>query len=434
MPIVLVHGVAVRSSAYWPGVDTFLRRFVAPVIADDPKGVPILRAYWGDLAASFAWDGISRPLTQLLGQGATGQAQPAERAIVAADLGPALGAAPRVESPRPEAGGQLSSGRVTHGASRPAPALRPRDLPPEQLSDLLATVIANTRLAGEDQGLAAIAADAVAHDPATRAELDTSSSKDEDMLVLRRRLQAEIQQEYQEGGPLVGMGPLDRIGQIVERLDEALDRGGDLPGAVATRVLAEFRSPINELATTFIGDVLTYLRGRGDTGNPGPIPARVVETLVAAREAQHRRNGEPIIVLSHSMGGQIIYDLITAFIPGMADLHDVRIDFWCATASQVGLFEELKLFLASSPDYGKAKGNQVPFPPRERLGVWWNVWDHNDFISYRADKIIDGVIDESYNSGMGLVAAHSGYVQRPSFFRTFASKLRQAKESDWRRA
>ena len=75
----------------------------------------------------------------------------------------------------------------------------------------------------------------------------------------------------------------------------------------------------------------------------------------------------------------------------------------------------------------------MPFPPQDRLGVWWNVWDHNDFISYRADKIIDGVIDESYNSGMSLVSAHGGYVQRPSFFREFASKLRRARESDWRR-
>ena len=125
------------------------------------------------------------------------------------------------------------------------------------------------------------------------------------------------------------------------------------------------------------------------------------------------------------MGGQIVYDALTSFLPGDPDpvLRDARIDFWCATASQVGFFEEAKLFLASKATY--KTGHEVPFP-QAHLGVWWNVWDHNDFLSYTVKNIVNGVMDESFDSGMSLIEAHGGYVRRPSFFRRkIAQALRQ---------
>jgi hypothetical protein len=128
------------------------------------------------------------------------------------------------------------------------------------------------------------------------------------------------------------------------------------------------------------------------------------------------------VVLSHSMGGQIIYDALTHFLPGTPSLREVRIDFWCATASQVGFFEEAKLFLASQPEH--KTGHPVPFP-HAHLGVWWNVWDQNDFLSFTAKDIIDKIIDESFDGGLSLLTAHGGYLERPSFYRAFAHKLRE---------
>src|SRR5262249_26923671 len=154
---------------------------------------------------------------------------------------------------------------------------------------------------------------------------------------------------------------------------------------------------------------------------PGGIPNRLLRTLVAARENQQQRNGEPLIVLSHSMGGQLVYDAVTYFLPQIPAYAGIRIDFWCATASQVGLFEELKLFLVRNTGY--CPGNPVPFPERKYLGGWWNVWDHNDFISYSVRGIIRDVDDGPYNSGMSVLRAHSGYLKRPSFYRAFSAKL-----------
>ncbi|HEY5985027.1 MAG TPA: hypothetical protein VIV12_01405 [Streptosporangiaceae bacterium] len=39
-------------------------------------------------------------------------------------------------------------------------------------------------------------------------------------------------------------------------------------------------------------------------------------------------------------------------------------------------------------------GSKVPYPDRRYLGGWWNVWDHNDFVSYTGKAIFDGLDDE----------------------------------------
>jgi hypothetical protein len=103
---------------------------------------------------------------------------------------------------------------------------------------------------------------------------------------------------------------------------------------------------------------------------------------------------------------------------------DIRIDFWCASASQVGFFEEAKLFLASDPKH--RSGLPVPFP-HANLGVWWNVWDYNDFLSFTAEDICAGVEDSAYNGGKSLIEAHGGYLARASFFRDLAKKVSTAK-------
>jgi len=75
----------------------------------------------------------------------------------------------------------------------------------------------------------------------------------------------------------------------------------------------------------------------------------------------------------------------------------------------------------------------VPFPDRLHLGGWWNVWDHNDFLSYTVRGIVADVDDEPFDSGMSLASAHSGYLIRPSFYRKLAAKLALAAEGRWGR-
>jgi hypothetical protein len=84
------------------------------------------------------------------------------------------------------------------------------------------------------------------------------------------------------------------------------------------------------------------------------------------------------------------------------------------------------MFIASSPDFSKASGSRTPVA-KTNLDRWWNLWDRNDIISFTTAGIFaDGIDDEEYWSGTSLAAAHGGYLERPSFYRRFADKLKAA--------
>ena len=207
-------------------------------------------------------------------------------------------------------------------------------------------------------------------------------------------------------------------------LGESLTRLTGQLGNAGTRVAGVARGSFHPLIMRFFGDIFVYLAQRGTPEAPGPIPMKVLTALQEARTNQDMRPHEPLIVLSHSMGGQIIYDMVTAFLPYSSVFHDVTIDFWCACSSQVGLFEEMKLFLKSSSRYGP--NEPVPFPPAH-LGRWWNVWDPNDFLSYTVHGIIAGVDDGAYDSGVSAADAHHMILLNYSFYAAFAKKITDAK-------
>lgn len=116
------------------------------------------------------------------------------------------------------------------------------------------------------------------------------------------------------------------------------------------------------------------------------------------------------MLLTHSMGGQIAYDVILSFL--LASGNSAKVDFWCTTASQVGFFEELNMFLASSEDYSKATGRRTPLITFN-LGRWWNLWDSNDIISFTTKGIFtDGIDDEEFWSGMSVPREWSAHQSR----------------------
>jgi hypothetical protein len=313
MPIVLVHGMATRDTApgyarSWQAIQAFLRRYVAPVISDEPEAVAIEPAYWGGVGATFSHGGLARPRSPLLG-------------------------------------------------------------------------LCAERYAGPEDALA-------------------------------------------------GMGAGSWRSGWMTRLAESADRAAHAPGFVLSGALAEVGGSVNDVVTLFVGDVFTYLTWRGEPGRPGPIPAAVLAAMRRAAGAR-RSPDEPMVLVTHSMGGQIAFDLVTAFLPQEPDADHLRVDFWCA---QVGLFQELGLFLRDT-DAGapRSLGEPAPPPDGRYLGHWWNVWDYNDFISYSAAGIVAGVDDEAYSSGMSVLTAHSGYLQRPSFYRRLAAKVESARQAGYAR-
>lgn len=419
MSIVYVHGVANRDDdpSYKPHlkeITDFLNRYIGKDISPSGK---VCEAYWGKFGAAFAWNREARPKSVILRMGAPTASSNLDRALVVASVdGSQFPAAPA----NPQSSSVLVPAGPTAGSVAPGTTIRLKDFSPQDLSDLLSTVIVEGNTDPGVRPQMIIAADEVAHDPQTPAALAQCATVQEELEKLRKLLdQKQITVLVPQGTGLWS--------KIVDRAGEATSRAISMPAFTLSTVVAETREPINRMVTLFIGDVFAYLNTRKDSAAPGAIPQLVMDTLADAKKAAPN---EPLIVLTHSMGGQIIYDLVTHFLPKTQS--NLRIDFWCATASQVGLFEEMKLFLESSPQYSKANGNKVPFPDKNYLGVWWNVWDHNDFISYTAAPIIDGVDDESYGSGVSLIKAHGEYLMRPSFYRKFADKLAAAKKRNWR--
>ena len=206
-----------------------------------------------------------------------------------------------------------------------------------------------------------------------------------------------------------------------------LDPSHLLNSLFRSQIAADIRPPLNNIIALFVGDIFCYLSRRGTAEAPGPIPTRVLETLLEAHAIKEKAN-EPLVVLSNSMGCEIMYDIVTSFLPGSPKYSHIKVDFWCGVASQVGLFEELKLFLASSEEYGSHRMNRVPFPDRNHLGSWWNVWDDEDVLSYSVRDIIDDVDDSKFVVGKNLLNEHLGYLQEDRFYLALAEWIEGKKE------
>lgn len=419
MPILYIHGVNTRSRDGFFALKPFLERLVAPVLSDDPENVLIDDVYWGDVGVKFAWEGAARPGSRLLGMGASHvEPELLESVLTAAAFSGVLKDIPDAPMKPASTDGLISGGASAGSRKKSTQTLEQLD--GSALSDLLVSMLAAEVPESATRAKLALVADEVAMEVAQQGVLNQIDNPEQQIEMLLEKIKKRAGKKTDDR--LAAMGTPAWLSGVYDRLSETLGRAVGLPAYTVSVFAAELRKPLNEAISLFIGDVFEYLKGRGDKRKPGEIQLRLLNKLKQAQTNAQQRN-EPLIILSHSMGGQIVYDAITYFLPESNALSDLRIDFWCATASQVGFFEEAKLFLASKEEY--RLGNQVPFP-RQNLKAWWNVWDHNDFLSFTVKDIIADVDDESYDSGMSLLAAHGGYLERPSFYRRLAEKVRIA--------
>lgn len=402
MPIIYMHGVNTRDPKHFEPIHEYLQRIVAPAISKDPKSVSIVAADWYGACAPPKWGGISRPRTQLLGQGAETMRIEALDAI--------LEKVPRESAP--------ASGAFTSGQAAPAAAsARLEKISDGDLADLIALAIPGPATETTQRARIGVAADRVARNPVIRQKLAAATSLDDQLRILADAVQHDVEQQ----STLAAAGVADFLRDMKDRIGEGISRTLSKPAVAASTLAGELRPNLSDFVTRFLGDVLFYIDGRGSRAAPGRIPSVLIAALETAQINKDNRGGEPIVLLTHSMGGQIAYDVITAFLPTAKSR--IKVDFWCATASQVGFFEELNMFLASSNDYSKATGKPTPLDTTH-LGHWWNVWDNNDIVSFTTEGIFaKGIDDKEFSTGMSLVAAHGGYLERPSFYRLFADKL-----------
>lgn len=154
--------------------------------------------------------------------------------------------------------------------------------------------------------------------------------------------------------------------------------------------------------SAFIGDSFFYFGSRGERFDPGSVPSICIQAIETA--ANMRTEEDPdLIVVAHSMGSNIICDILSYFSPHL------EIDLVLTVGAQFPLFADLDMFPGFSAD-------ERPIPKPEAALNWINFYDPNDFLGYAASGVFDGIIDVPFSSGRFGVTTHADYFKFVSFF------------------
>jgi hypothetical protein len=377
MGIAFIHGVANRLGPQLAVEqrirNAYLKEYLYPALAMSEDILP-LSPYWGDLGAKFRWHHASVPHGQLEAFGAMNLT---DLMLAEALKGDYLGEA----------------GPVTQ-VSRQSPT---------EAVDLMCEVAAQgVGSDDEARALATFSSRAINY-------LDDRSNRgwraDDDKEWLR-----EVARSIPEP-TAPGREEPEQFGssRILNMLSEAMTRLQSSGARISGRVAADvFRHSIHAQAAIFMGDVFEYIANRGNKTNPGPIVVRVIEAIESAASSK------PASVLAHSLGGVIAYDVLSYYRP------DLRVDNLVTVGSQVGFFQELALL---NRDINLTDLSAGKIPGLANVKKWINVFDRNDVLSFAAGDIFHDMEDYVYSTGQGLVAAHSSYFSKPSFYKRLAERI-----------
>ncbi|CAN7191225.1 hypothetical protein LJR084_000539 [Variovorax sp. LjRoot84] len=434
MPVLFLHGVNVRDGEMYRqdlvARDELIRRLLLEPLAkrnSQYAGLEIISPYWGGLGVTHYWNQTTLPdvrLLQDLGPASGTPASDLEQMLLVRPPRPATASASALE-------GLGGGDPLLEAGKRDLDALLESVLAPliHSESTLADSAIAMTPGAqnaeGMLQGLLLVAAHEVSRDATVATEVRNASSDDAVLELLKRRVQKRFEELVAQSsavpspaepapGGLESLGPgwwdamKDRVGELFDRTKET---GGRVASIAA---LDAYREQLHKNITRFLGDVFVYLLRRGNAAGPGPIPKLVLEALSA------RKPGEPLVIITHSMGGNIVYDLLTEFDPSL------KVDVWISAGGQVGQFEEMKLFAIS--DIGiRSPQSVAPFAGRVR--TWLNIYDPADVLSFLVEPVFRDpdsqvlIKDLKFKSGAATLDAHGAYFKRPSFYELVREEL-----------
>jgi hypothetical protein len=397
VPLVFVHGVSNRNTPQYRdnqfARDAFMRTFVVPALGLARENFQIFNPYWGDDGATFRWENASLPET-VSDIDTFGALDSTDLRIAADVLAVASPDAPDIVAVArrslAEAIDIIWSAALPFAASsKEANALA------ESYNQARLYVASNTRPEWLTAAKSGNFVDQLLFDLETRSAAAKESAS------------GGTHAQWDSFGSDVGLG---------DCLRESLERITSLPAsAMSAAVLTLGRKNTHLCAAQFLGDVFQYLDKRGNKNAPGPIVKKVLNGFRIARNASVLLDSK-LIVVGHSLGGVISYDILTHFDPS------IEVDVLVTVGSQVALFEEMALYRASQP-------TSVPNPATDRVPRprnvkrWLNVVDPNDVFSFRTEGVFEGVKDFRYQTGYGAMSAHSGYFRRPSFYVRLGDRL-----------
>ncbi|WP_372784652.1 hypothetical protein [Phenylobacterium sp.] len=366
--VVFVHGVATRTSPAY-AIESENREALFRQVAFKDRPLNLCSPMWGDEVPAFAWNGQCFPR---FGKDKVASFSLAGGRSAKSTLQTTLGAsvATVAASDVPAAIDALFAQLVEDADSQG------RKLTTDELAQF-AAVTQQFKAGGFSKALAG-AADDLAFIKAVRAE-------------------AKLPASY---------GLVDSLKTAAGRL---LDQGRNL---AADGLVALFRDELNPLVARFLGDVFTYLKD-------GEIRTKIRDAVRPAIQAaaSARGAGEGLVLIGHSLGGVILYDMMTS--DPELQLSPAAVDLFLTVGSQPGLFEEMKLF--ASDDLNVRSPDRVEGPAAVKS--WLNVYDPVDLFGFRATPVFAKAEDFGFNSATGLIDAHTTYFKRPQFHARLASHL-----------
>ena len=213
-------------------------------------------------------------------------------------------------------------------------------------------------------------------------------------------------------------GALDRISDAVRSL------GGLLGNGLSDLALRAKRRDLSRGVSLFLGDIFVYLGKRNVFGTDGTrdrIFAPIIADLVAATLSAKAAN-QKLIVVAHSLGGVILYDMLTD-ASVVAEIEqgiggELRIDALFTVGSQPGFFADLGLYPVTPTAAAKLK-------KPASVGTWMNVFDYTDVFSFLCAPMFEDVKDFGYDTAVDLFHAHTAYFQRPSFYQRMRVRLQE---------
>jgi hypothetical protein len=437
MPLIFIHGVNVRDydKDYLKNCKTRERLIkhylLEPLAAKGSrfKQIDIVNSYWGKYGVNAKWQFQSLPSVKILEHlGGNTLETPKSDFELQQLLTPSESESSQLE----HLGGNKQ--RLKTSASKDLTRFIEVVLLPIIYSEmnLIDEAEEEPEREGELEALLAVAGLEVATNSDIKQDVEKANTDEEVIELLTKKVQERFEELVLSSNLVsskdlpLGNERLERLGQrrlprwlqeVNDRIGELFDRSKNVHvRALTIGVLQQFREDLHLKISRFLGDVFVYLNERGSNEKPGPIISTVLEYINIACQNKHHSN-EPLIVITHSMGGNILYDILTYYQPTL------QVDVWVSVGGQVGNFEEMKIFKASNKDIG------IPYKVeslKEKVGYWLNVYDPADIFSFKAAPIFVDVQDVEYLTGASLLQPHDTYFKRPSFYRMLYQHLEQA--------
>ena len=390
MPLVFVHGVANRPSDE-QAADIVQRNALFRSITFENEALTIFNPDWGSHAVSFTSGLPWLPDPKKIQAFAAGDADQE-----GGDIG--LGPIAKID-------GAQAVDLAVFAALENAVIEAGKNKQPDLAADKEVLQFAK---AAADY-LAKIVPEATA-DPKGVAELAGSTDQE-----FTDALGAELQSALSNDLQAFGVG--DRIRDAVSSL------GGWIGNGLSDTALRAKRRSLSQSTALFLGDIFVYLRQRkveGPTGTAARLFEPILIDLVKAAKDK-RAADEPFVVVGHSLGGVLLFDILTdetCLSRLRKEVPDFKIDALVTVGSQPGFFADLGLY----PDQSKNSSGRFERPGS--VENWFNVYDYTDVFSFLCKPFFEGVDDFGYDTKVDLLQAHSAYFKRPSFYKRLQARLK----------